>query len=158
MKTIDSKEAWELAQKHGLTRKQYLYVEHKIINGGNQTQAAIDAGYKKENAASQGARLSNNAKIVAYTRERLGEVDKTLIMDSNEVLMMLTSVARGEYREEQALSTQDGVKIVDIKSSIKDRTRAAELMGKHHKLFTDKKEVEQETKVIINSEYVSNDK
>ena len=40
-----------MATKDKLTAKQDAFVKAYLLNGGNATQAAIDAGYKEANAA-----------------------------------------------------------------------------------------------------------
>ena len=52
------------------------------------------------------------------------------IADADEVLSYLTQVMRGELKDQD-----------DKVASLYDRTRAAELLGKRHRLFIDKQEV-----------------
>ena len=72
------------------------------------------------------------------------------IADAQEVLEYLTSVMRGEQKEQVALLTGEGVQdLVQKDVSAKDRLKAAELIGKRYALFTEKVELQGETTVQI---------
>ena len=61
-------------------------------------------------------------------------------------MQLLTSAMRGELEEEIVVG--DGVTIKK-KIGLKDRIKAAELIGKRHRLFTDKVQVEGVLPVMI---------
>lgn len=67
------------------------------------------------------------------------------IATQEEVLSYLTSVMRGETQEQTLCSIGElGQEIIDIDVGAKDRIKAAELLGKRHRLWTDKSEVKVE--------------
>lgn len=68
--------------------------------------------------------------IKEYIDLRLAELEEARIADASEVLRYLTSVMRGEVKDQ-----------FDLDPSLQDRTKAAELLGKRYRLFVDKQEI-----------------
>ncbi|EKF50728.1 terminase small subunit [Lactococcus garvieae] len=125
-----------------LNQKQKRFCE-EYVKLGNATQAAINAGYSKKTAYSQGQRLLKNVEVQEYIAELNEELKKDSIAGADEVLQFLTSVMREEQTEEVLRLDGEGVQVKEtIKVQPKDRIKAAELIGKRYALFTDKKEVE----------------
>ena len=120
-----------------LTQKQQRFVDEYIISG-NATQAAIKAGYSKKTAKQMGT--ENLAKPIVKTaiEKRNEEIKSEKTADMTEVMEYLTSVMRGEQTE--SVATAKGV-YDDVEVSAKDRIKAAELIGKRHGAWTDKKEI-----------------
>ena len=59
------------------------------------------------------------------------------------MLTYLTSVMRGETQEQTLCSIGElGQQVIDIDVGAKDRIKAAELLGKRHRLWTDKVEAD----------------
>lgn len=123
--------------KEKLTPKQKAFCEF-YIETGNITEAAIKAGYSKKTARVIGQENLIKPAIKEYMRKRESELDSKRIANANEVLEYLTKVMRGEERDQFGL---------DI--AIQDRTKAAELLGKRYRLFTDKVQVEGVVPVMI---------
>ncbi|HEP1251102.1 TPA: terminase small subunit, partial [Streptococcus pyogenes] len=92
--------------------------------------------------------------IKEYLDERFEKMDSKTIADQKEVLQYLSSVMRGEQQEKTLISIGElGQEIVDIDVGAKDRLKAAELLGKRYRLFTDKIEAEvQGTVVFVNED------
>lgn len=89
--------------------------------------------------------------IKAYIDERLEKLESEKIATQEEVLQYLTSIMRGEQQEKTLISIGEfGQKIVDIDVGAKDRIKAAELLGKRYRLFTDKVEMDVSSDVTIN--------
>lgn len=76
------------------------------LRTGNQTKAAIEAGYAEASARNQGNRLMNNADVQEYIRERLREIEDAEIAKTNEVLRFLTAVMRGKVADQFGLDAQ----------------------------------------------------
>jgi phage terminase small subunit len=116
-----------------LTTKQQLFIEAYLGEAkGNGTAAARIAGYKG-NDKQLGVMASQNLakpSIASRVRARV----ESAAMNANEVLQELALVAK--------LPHQDDPK------SVQNKVRALELLGKHHKLFTDK--VEHSGSIDIN--------
>ena len=129
-----------------LTIKQKRFADEYIISG-NATQAAINAGYK--NGVS-GRENLQKPTIKKYIDERLKEHEEEQIAKQDEILKYLTSVMRGEEKEETLSKNEfGGEDISKIQVSAKDRIKAAELLGKRYGAWTDKLEVEAESRVVI---------
>lgn len=118
-----------------LSPEQKAFADY-YIETGNATEAARRAGYKKPNV--QGSQNLEKLSIKSYIEERIKATDEARIAKGNEVLEYLTKVMRGEEKDQFGLD-----------ATISDRTKAAELLGKRYRLFTDKMEVAGEVPVVI---------
>lgn len=132
-----------------LTEKQQRFAD-EYIRTGNITQSYMVAypHIKKESSASaSGSRLLGNVKVKAYIDERLEKLKKESIAEQDEILQYLTSVMRGELKDEQLLVVGDGdfgsgVEKHETRAEIVARTKAAELLGKRYVMWTDKQQVD----------------
>lgn len=120
-----------------LTDKQLLFAT-EYIKTANATQAALKAGYSENSARQQGSRLLSNANVSQYIQSHMEKKNKSTIATADEVLEYLTKVMNGEEKDAFGLDT-----------SIADRTKAAELLGKRHMLFTDKVKLDAEIEIDI---------
>lgn len=120
-----------------LTPKQKAFADY-YIETGNAEQAAIKAGYSKKYARGNAHKLVANSCISTYIEERLEKIEDARIAKGEEVLQYLTKVMRGEEKDQFGLDP-----------SLQDRTKAAELLGKRYRLFTEKVEVEGVQQVQI---------
>ena len=128
-----------------LTLKQQRFADEYIICG-NATEAAIKAGYSRKTAGVVGAENLKKPNIKFYIDKRLEELKSEKVADQQEVLEFLTSVMRGEKTEQTLCSIGElGQQVIDIDIGAKDRIKAAELIGKRHRLWTDKQEITQRT-------------
>ena len=124
-----------------LTLKQKRFADEYIISG-NATESAIKAGYSKKYANTNASKLLQNTTIKKYIDERLKILESEKVATQEEVLSYLTSVMRGEKTEQTLCSIGEfGQQVIDIDVGAKDRIKAAELLGKRHRLWTDKQEV-----------------
>lgn len=121
-----------------LTEKQKRFIDY-YIETGNASEAARMAGYRGDNMNKIGS--ENLTKLDKYIKARMEPVDKARIASADEVLEYLTAVLRGQTKDQFGLD-----------ASLKDRNKAAELLGKRHALFTDKIEQKNtgEVKVFFN--------
>lgn len=125
-----------------LTVKQKKFADEYIISG-NATQSAIKAGYAKKTACSIGPENLRKPQIKAYIDERLAQIDDAAIAKQEEVLKYLTSVLRGQSASEVVVveGIGDGAseaRTVTKAPDVKERLKAAELLGKRYGLYTDK--------------------
>ena len=111
-----------------MTPKQKAFADY-YIETGNATEAARKAGYSEKSSRQVGSENLSKPYIKAYIDERLKEMEAKRIASGEEVLQYLTSVMRGEIRDQ-----------FELDPSLQDRTKAAELLGKRHGLFKDKVE------------------
>lgn len=117
--------------------KQQRFVDEYIISG-NATQAAIKAGYSKRSAYSVGQENLRKPVIKAAIDKRNAEIESEKTADMTEMMEYLTYVMRGEQTE--SVATAKGI-YDNVPVSAKDRIKAAELIGKRHGAWTDKKEI-----------------
>lgn len=115
-----------------LSIKQKLFADC-YIELLNATAAAIKAGYSKKTARVIGQENLQKPAIKKYIDKQIEEMQSNQIAASEEVLKYLTSVMRGK----------------DQNIGIKDRLKAAELLGKRYGLFTEKVSVSTEGLVVI---------
>lgn len=131
-----------------MTEKQKRFCTEYLIDC-NATQAAIRAGYSKKTAYSVGQRMLKNVEVKKYIDEQFEKLKNDNIADTQEIMEYLTSVMRGEQKEQVALMYY-GEQILEEKSaSIKERLKAAELLGKRYGLFAEKLEVESSAMIQI---------
>lgn len=152
-----------------LTAKQQRFCDEYLIDL-NATQAAIRAGYSKKTAKVIATENLTKPAISEYIEKRMAEKEAELIASQDEVLKYLTSVMRREYVEnivvtvseeitrfvpdEQGTMRKQTVKkevpqIVEIPAQLKDSNKAAELLGRRYKLFTDKIQADVALPVVI---------
>ena len=132
-----------------LTIKQKKFADEYIISG-NAYQSAINAGYSENYAKGNVIKLLENVRVKKYINARLKEIEDKQIAKQDEILKYLTAVMCGEEKEETLSKNEfGGEDISKIQVSAKDRIKAAELLGKRYGSWTDKLEVESESKVVI---------
>lgn len=139
-----------------LTPKQKAFADF-YIELGNATEAYIKAGYNKKGARANSARLIANDSIKQYIKEKMKEIGSSRIAKAEEVLEYLTKVIRNEEEEEVVVTVNVGdfqteVQKVKKEISAKDKIKAAELLGKRYRLFTDKIEADVNQVVIFEGE------
>lgn len=112
-----------------LKPKELVFAE-EWLKTTNATQSAIKAGYSARTAYSAGNRLLKKVDVRQYIDERLAEMKESSIADTNEVMQFLSSTMRGDIPDQFGLDP-----------ALNDRIKAAELLGKRYKMFTDKQEI-----------------
>ena len=137
-----------------LTEKKKKFADY-YIKTGNATESAKYAGYSEKTAYSSGQRLLKDVEVARYVEETMEQLKKETIADADEVLQLLTSIARGETTEENAFVDKNGNPVI-VKTQVKEKERikALELLGKRYKLYVDKVEanVDGEVKVVFEGE------
>lgn len=136
-----------------LTEKQKRFADY-YIETGNKTEAAVKAGYSKKTARVIGQENLLKPAVKNYIDEKLEEMSSQRIASANEVMELLTSAARGELEEEVVVVEGEGdgcstARTIKKQIGAKDRIKAAELLGKRYRLFTDKLEVKGMVPVMI---------
>lgn len=112
-----------------LKPKELVFAE-EWLKTTNATQSAVKAGYSARTAYSAGNRLLKKVDVKQYIDERLAEMKESSIADTNEVMQFLSSTMRGDIPDQFGLDP-----------ALNDRIKAAELLGKRYKMFTDKQEI-----------------
>ncbi|MBO1702237.1 terminase small subunit [Eubacterium callanderi] len=131
-----------------MTEKQKRFADEYLIdlNGTRAYKVAYPSVKKDQVAATNAGRLLRNAEVKTYIDEQLEKIHNEKTADAQEVLEYLTAVMRNEQTEEVVVveGTGDGyseARTMEKDTSIKDRVKAAELLGKRYSLFTDKMEL-----------------
>lgn len=136
-----------------LTEKQKAFCDY-YIETLNATEAALKAGYSPKTAKQTGYENLNKPYLKNYIDQRLKELEDQRIADAKEVLEYLTSVLREEVDEEVVVVEGDGdfrsrARTIRKSVGIRERNRAAELLGRRYALFTDKVDIEGSVGVQI---------
>ena len=126
-----------MADASTLTEKERIFAD-EYIKTTNATQSAIKAGYAEKSASSKGSQLLRKVKVRKYIDGVMEKRSKNTIATADEVLEYLTKVMNGEEKDAFGLD-----------ASIADRTKAAELLGKRHMLFTEKVKLDAEIEIDI---------
>ena len=136
-----------------LNEKQKAFCDFYIesLNATESYQKAYDCGYNT--ARTNGARLLTNANIKKYIDDVMQSKDESRIASQDEILQILTDIARGITEEEVVQFSQLGEELrTTRKPTIKDRMKASELLGKRYRLFVDKVEADVTQQVIFEGE------
>ena len=120
-----------------LNTRQEAFCLH-YARSGNATEAYKAAGYACKNddlAGSSASRLKTRPEIKARLAELAEELRSERIASVREVQERLTSILRGELREEQVVLEGCGegmseARVVERAPQLKDVTKAAELLAK----------------------------
>lgn len=120
-----------------MTKKKEEFVEAYLSDvKRNKTAAAIKAGYSEKTARQKAYNLMKDPEIAAAIAEREKELHEQNTAKANEVIEILTSIARGEEVENIPLFVGDGKQeFSEGKPSARDKIKALELLGKHYGLF-----------------------
>lgn len=128
-----------------LTPKREAFAKNFIENGGNATDAARKAGYKKPE--QEGCRLLKNADVAAYIANKQAELDRrngTDTMSLADIQKRRAMIARGEVKDsfgftpafsEQLKAMSDLEKAITIKEQKEAQQKAAEAAraaGEYH--------------------------
>ena len=143
---------WKITK---LTLKQQRFVDEYIISG-NATDAAVKAGYSKKYANTNASKLLQNTTIKSYIDEKLAELQSQKVADQQEVMEYLTAVMRGEKTEPLLVLDGEGTqKVINAVPPVQARTKAAELLGKRYRLFTDKVELDATVEQVVFEDDIS---
>ena len=123
--------------KKKLTNKQQAFIDYYLGESKmNATDAARRAGYKQPKV--QGAQ--NLSKLNLEIKKATEARHEKAVAKQDEIFELFTSIARAE--ETETIVTSKGQIVEHVPAQIKDRLKAAELLGRAYAMFTDKQEVE----------------
>ena len=126
-----------------MKREWQIFADEYIISL-NATQSYLKAYPKAsyETANVEGCKLLVKPSIKNYIDEQMAKKQDERIMKQDEILRLLTSIARGEQTEQTLQLCGDGCQeLVDKDISAKDRIKALELLGKRYGTFAEKIDV-----------------
>lgn len=102
------------------TPKQKAFGD-EFLKCGNQTEAAKRAGYSEKTARQAGAENMKKPVVVEYIQKRQKQIEDARIADIKEVMQYLTSVMRGEIKDQ-----------FDLEAPLSERTRCAQELLKRN--------------------------
>ena len=141
-----------------LNEKQKAFADYYIesLNATESYKMAYNCSYNT--ARTNGARLLTNANIKKYIDEVMNAKDESRIASQDEILQILTDIARGITEEEVVQFSQLGEELrTTRKPTIKDRMKASELLGKRYRMWVDKVEANINQQVIFEGEELLED-
>ena len=103
-----------------LTPKQKAFADAYIANGGNATEAARAAGYKKPNP--QGSENLVKPSVSAYIAERQAQIDSARIGTLKEIQEFRTRVLRGQEKDQFGIDISAGDRLkaaTDLEKSLR---------------------------------------
>lgn len=129
-----------------LTVKQQAFADF-YIELGNATDAYLKAypNVKKEaTARAAGSRMLTNVSVKSYIDNRMEELKTERVADQQEILELLTAIARGETTSATLRGIGEGAQIIDedMPPTTAERIKAAELLGKRYSMWSDKQQVD----------------
>ena len=136
-----------------LNEKQKAFANYYIesLNATESYAKAYECSYNT--ARTNGARLLAKANIKNYIDEIMSAKDESRIASQDEILQILTDIARGITEEEVVQFSQLGEELrTTRKPTIKDRMKASELLGKRYRMWVDKVEADVNQQVIFEGE------
>jgi len=144
-----------------INHKHEIFI-NSIVSGLGKTESAIKAGYASRSAHTTANRLFNDKKIGGEIRARMRTASKLSVMSANEVLHELSLIGGSDPRSLYTLGkvgkltfkswdevpdeltrvvrTVKQMKDGSISLGLYDKTKALELLAKHHDLLAEKKE------------------
>ena len=125
-----------------LNARQKRFCDEYLISL-NATDAAKKAGYKGKYVGQNADKLLKNTKIQSYLEKRLAEKESVLIADQDDILKLLTRIVMGEEQGTALVGVGQGAQEVEqVPPTNTEKIRAAEILGKYYKLFTDRQEIQ----------------
>ena len=147
-----------------MTEKQKRFCDEYLIDC-NATRAykTVYQNVKSDEVARKaGSRLLTNVDVKNYIAEQMEKIHNEKTADAQEVIEYLTSVLRGESTAQEIVveGTGDGcseARTMEKAPSVKEKLKAAELLGKRYALFTDKVETDVDMDLNITIDYGKDD-
>ena len=106
-KTPEEQLAAMPVKKDPLTPKQRKFVQNYLINGGNATKAALDAGYSKKTAYASGKENLHKPLIAAAIDAEKAKSAKKYNITRERVVEMILDVAENGEHEANRLKAID---------------------------------------------------
>lgn len=120
-------------KKTKLTPKQQAFADY-YIETGNATESAIKAGYSKKTAKEVGYENLTKPHLKSYIDGRMDELASQRIMNAQEALELLTSIARGETNDSVVVSGGWGYEVINKPPDINQRKDAAKELLKRYSI------------------------
>lgn len=130
----EAKSAFEITERQKMAADCYLKC-------GNSKKALLEAGYSEKTVSKKFCReFFGRRYIREYMENKLRREGK--VAGEREVMEYLTELLRGGITEEVVVNRQ----VVSKSPSVRERNKAAELLGKHYGMYNEKGKKENENK------------
>lgn len=131
-----------------LTLKQKAFADF-YIECGNASEAARRAGYSGKTANRIATENLSKPVIKKYIEEQLKQMDSERVATSEEVMKFLTSVMRGEVKDQ-----------LEFDTSVQDRLKAADMLAKRFGLYNKEadSDLKEKTRKVLQVKVVKNDR
>lgn len=128
----------------GLTDKQRAFVDEYLVdlNATRAYKRVYRNCRRDESAGANASRLLGNASVVAYLRERQGELRRRCEVSQERVVEELGVIAFADVGDFENVSGR----------KLGDKVRALELLGRHLGLFQDRVAHEGGIEVVLSGE------
>ena len=145
-----------------MTNKHRRFADEYMIDC-NATRAYL-AAYphvtSRRSASSRGSLLLQRPDVRAYLEEQMQALHSEKMADAREVLEYLTAVVRGETRAEVVMVEGRGEGVTEAVRISKapdqrERLKAAELLGRHWGILTNRVKLEAGPVVISGGEQIA---
>lgn len=135
-----------------MTEKQKIFADEYLIDlNGTRAYRAVYKNIKTDNAAAaRASKLLDQDDINEYIQKRLKEIESKRTANIQEVMEYLTSVMRGESSSNVLSLCGDGCQeVIEKPPDEKERLKAAELIGRRYRMFTDQVDITSNSHPII---------
>lgn len=135
-----------------MTEKQKMFCDEYLIDlNGTRAYKAVYKNIKTDNAAAaRASKLLDQDDINEYIQKRLKEIENKRTANIQEVMEYLTSVMRGESSSNVLSMCGDGCQeVIEKPPDEKERLKAAELIGRRYRMFTDQVDITSNSQPII---------
>ena len=134
----------------GNHEKQERFCREYLLDA-DAAQAYIRAGYSEKGAEGRAGRLLEKAEIQARIAELTFRGNDPRVAQAEEILQYLTTILRGDSGEdasgEPAMAGGCGKNLLNIR----ERMKAAEMLGKRYGLFSEQVTAEIEPVTLVNN-------
>lgn len=136
-----------------MTDNQRKFCDEYLIDTNATRAYKVAYPHVKSDGAARAcaSKLLTKPNIKSYIDEQLEKISNDKVADAKEVMEYLTSIMRGEATDEVLRFIGEGFQEkIRLQVSAKDRTKAAELLGKRYGIFKDNVTMEVEPVLIVN--------
>lgn len=135
-----------------MTEKQRIFADEYLVDlNGTRAYKVAYPNIKNDNvAAARASKLLKTPEIKAYIQKRLKEIESKRTANIQEVMEYLTSVMRGESSSNVLSMCGYGCQeVIEKPPDEKERLKAAELIGRRYRMFTDQVDITSNSQPII---------
>lgn len=115
--------------KSTFTHKEEAFI-NAFLSGATQSEAVRQAGYKTKNVSALATQILNRPHVKAEIQMRMKEAHKKGVMDSEEIMLLWSNIARGNVKDDLGFEPPFADRLKAL-SEIAKRTIDVEQRGKN---------------------------